>query len=258
MVVRGVYVYVFEGYYYIFLNYNDSGLLSLGKTLVEKIKNEMIKLNNKDILNFILNKIENDNDICISSRPVSEFVRNDMFIEWVYIINFDRMIFSVEDMYPTLCYKNYHEFDLYNIPENWIEIFSNEFYELFDKNKNALALDKNVKTFEKNEKISNNKVKCKWLACNDNFLNDSDVLKHIINDHVKNQKKRFICEWNNCNKIHKRREHLKAHIRRHNSYKSYYCCLCNNKYKHNSDIRRHIIRTHKEKRSIIHTLIRCN
>jgi hypothetical protein len=233
MIARGIYVYVFEGYHYAFLNYNDSGLKNFGKVLVGKINNEMIKLDSEHILNFILGEIKDDKDICISSTPIdSDFVRGDLWIEWVYIINFDKKIFSVEDMYPTIHNKNYYEFDLYNIDENWIEKFSNEFYEIFEKDDN-----------KKNEL----KHKCKWVGCSDIFTGYPELLTHIIKHHCNiRREKMFICEWSDCNRKCKKRYNLKIHILTHIPYQSYCCSLCNTKFKRNSDVRRHKLTAHKK------------
>lgn len=109
MGTRGYIVYVYKGIYYVLYNHWDSYPEGLG----EKIVNEISEFDDEP-LKIILNKLkitDNENILDIStSRPV-----NDLFIEWIYFINFDKNVFEVEGGVVDLSYK------LNKIPEDWMK-----------------------------------------------------------------------------------------------------------------------------------------
>ncbi len=149
MGTKGIYVYKYKGIYYIFFSSHDSYLSCLGNSIVEDIKriisNDQIKLI-KDLIRCIplTNGKYSEGDRhfpsihdsikyydCYSYYTSSEEPGCAIFVEYVYIIDFDNNKFIVKQNDDN-CYK----FNLFNIPDNWIEILeSRDSYD--DKEENS-------------------------------------------------------------------------------------------------------------------------
>ena len=112
MGTRGYIVYIHKGKYYGVYNHYDSYPEGLGINLVESLVN--FKTNKKNIEELIeeLEKLDGP-------------VETDLFIEWVYNINFDEMTFSVDGGF----YDGFSKIDELD-PVAWIENFTKRNEEL--------------------------------------------------------------------------------------------------------------------------------
>ena len=74
---------------------------------------------------------------------------------------------------------------------------------------------------------------CRWRNCNGGDLGNMDVLvRHIKDQHIDNHsgraQKKFVCEWEGCNRIdvpHASAYALRSHMRSHTREKPFYCGL---------------------------------
>jgi hypothetical protein len=111
MGTRGYYVFLFNGVYYVFYNHCDSYPYGLGLNIVE----ELSRINNAVIDDWKtqLVKIEtSSNPQCLFFEGLSNAINNssrydvqvvkmepkqDLFIEWIYIIDLDNNTFQVNN-----------------------------------------------------------------------------------------------------------------------------------------------------------------
>jgi hypothetical protein len=139
MGTRGYYVFKYNGIYYIFYNHYDSYFSGLGQSIVDHI-NESIKndINWIKTLKKLLDKvklIEQEQDgasqyenIIMSLTYAEQYVyhtsedepSNNLFIEFVYIIDIDMMKFKV--IPSSNEYYNSKVFNLTSIPKDWAKI----------------------------------------------------------------------------------------------------------------------------------------
>ncbi|RKP10648.1 hypothetical protein THASP1DRAFT_1840, partial [Thamnocephalis sphaerospora] len=90
---------------------------------------------------------------------------------------------------------------------------------------------------------------CQWLNCASQFNTAEDLFAHVNEDHVGRNAKGNLClecRWAGCTVSKAKRDHLISHIKSHLSYKPYACGLCEARFKHMSDLKRHE-GTHREK-----------
>lgn len=69
---------------------------------------------------------------------------------------------------------------------------------------------------------------CHWKNCGVEFSTQEELVRHINNDHIQNNKKNFICRWENCSreeKPFKALYMLVVHIRRHSGEKPHRCTV---------------------------------
>lgn len=115
MGTRGYIVVKYENKYYRKYNHNDSYPSYLGKNIVNLIKSRKA---NKTF-EYMLYIMDEDEDFEVEDglyiTDNKEEIENDAYIEWVYIVDLDNMIFKIIGYDDELIY-NLHE-----IPDNWLE-----------------------------------------------------------------------------------------------------------------------------------------
>lgn len=137
MGTRGLYVFKYEGIYYVFYNHFNSYASYLGVRIVKDIRT-VTNNNEWGLVKYLITKIplRTDNSsgdsiyggIINSSTNPLDFVYNtsdcepvcNIFIEFIYIIDLDDDIFSIKTN------QSEKSFALQDIPYNWIDIFENE------------------------------------------------------------------------------------------------------------------------------------
>ncbi|KAI8058306.1 hypothetical protein BDF22DRAFT_598223, partial [Syncephalis plumigaleata] len=65
---------------------------------------------------------------------------------------------------------------------------------------------------------------------------------HVTEEHVGRNATGNLClqcQWAECNISKSKRDHLISHIKSHLSYKPYACGMCEARFKHQSDLKRH-------------------
>jgi hypothetical protein len=130
MGTRGLYVFKYRGIYYIFYNHYDSYPSGLGKLIISDIR-QLVKDNKLDIVKELVGGIplmekqtegssEYDGIVNCIKRPEdfiyytsSEEPNYNMFIEYIYIIDFD------ENMFTMKTHGFNSNFDLLNISCNF-------------------------------------------------------------------------------------------------------------------------------------------
>lgn len=69
---------------------------------------------------------------------------------------------------------------------------------------------------------------CHWKDCSVEFPTQSDLVKHINNDHLQANKKSFVCRWEGCSRAEKPfKAHymVLVHMRRHTGEKPHKCTV---------------------------------
>lgn len=122
MGTRGYFVVKFEGRYYRIYNHGDSYPSSLGKKVVAAIKGKEIERSLK-YLTHLLNFFLSSEDSVAYRRFIlitDDFkdIENDVVIEWVYIIDLDKLTLTFTGGYLQPVYP------LSEIPDDWLEQFS--------------------------------------------------------------------------------------------------------------------------------------
>jgi hypothetical protein len=183
MGTRGLYVFKYNGIYYIFYNHYDSYPSALGESIVkdimEIINNNIFDTVKESIKKIPLTKEENNGDnayvsiIDASSSPLyytyhtSDLEPNtNIFIEYVYIIDFDENVFVVKQ--NEFNNNRYKTFNLFSIPKNWINLIYtddeviqnkiNDDIEMSDSDTKEDTILK-IKLLETNSKIYRMKLK---------------------------------------------------------------------------------------------------
>ncbi|TMW47525.1 hypothetical protein DOY81_007396 [Sarcophaga bullata] len=96
---------------------------------------------------------------------------------------------------------------------------------------------------------------CHWQDCGIEFMTQDELVKHINNDHIQNNKKAFICRWEDCTrgeKPFKAQYMLVVHMRRHTGEKPHKCTKpyvckapgCIKRYTDPSSLRKHVKTVH--------------
>ena len=129
MGTRGYVVIKYNGIYYIFYNNSDSYLSSLGLSVLEEIKT-IIKLNKLNYVKSLFATIEQldefegsenyffgiinsltDIDYCQYMTSL-EKPKCNVFIEWIYTVDFDTNVFSIQN------YKKHYKVSFSNLPDD--------------------------------------------------------------------------------------------------------------------------------------------
>ncbi|XP_071943459.1 zinc finger protein GLI3-like [Antedon mediterranea] len=96
---------------------------------------------------------------------------------------------------------------------------------------------------------------CEWLECTMNCNTLDELVHHINNDHIHNEKKEFICHWRDCireEKPFKAQYMLVVHMRRHTGEKPHKCTFegCNKAYSRLENLKTHL-RSHTGERPYV-------
>merc|ERR1712223_985187 len=87
---------------------------------------------------------------------------------------------------------------------------------------------------------------CHWVGCDRGDLQTQDELvRHLNEDHIGQNKKSFVCQWNRCSreeKPFKAQYMLVVHIRRHTGEKPHRCTfeMCNKAYSRLENLKTHL------------------
>jgi hypothetical protein len=130
MGTRGFYVYKYDNKYFVFYNHWDSYLSGLGQEIIKQLKQmttydiERLKQN---LINIHISQLKNtgNNFTSLTDAPANpqnyclveistKEPSNDLFIEFIYIINLDHNEFQIKTLN-----KNY-SYELFNVPDFWI------------------------------------------------------------------------------------------------------------------------------------------
>ena len=116
MGTRGYIVIKFQNKYYRIYNHWDSYPDGLGVNVVNAVKTRKIE-KTKECVDYIINKFLTNQDNLDITEDV-RYIVNDVFIEWVYIIDIDNDTFSFTGgkYNPVYC--------LNEIPDDWLEKFN--------------------------------------------------------------------------------------------------------------------------------------
>ena len=116
MGTRGYIVIKFQNKYYRIYNHWDSYPEGLGVNVVNAVKTRKIE-KTKEYVDYIIDKFLTNQDNLDITEDVRDIV-NDVFIEWVYIIDIDNDTFSFTGgkYKPVYC--------LNEIPDDWLEKFN--------------------------------------------------------------------------------------------------------------------------------------
>lgn len=130
MGTRGFYVYKYDHVYYIFYNHWDSYLSGLGQEIIkqfrqltlddiEKMKQHLRTIHwsqSKNTGNNFTNIVDapaNPQIYCLVDITITETI-NDLFIEYIYIIDLDLNEFKIKTL------NKHYSYELFNVPDFWI------------------------------------------------------------------------------------------------------------------------------------------
>jgi hypothetical protein len=120
MGTRGYIVVKFENRYYRIYNHWDSYPSNLGVKVVSIIREEQLN-KNLDCLNNVIEQFKEQVYITDNKNDIE----NDLFIEWVYIIDLDESTLKITGGYyePTYTFEEIKEWDS---DSDWVELFNKE------------------------------------------------------------------------------------------------------------------------------------
>ncbi len=158
MGTHGYVVFKYKGIYYIYYNHWDSYCDNLGRIVIDEID----KMISDDSIDFYKNKLlripfnDDNSDGCTCFHSIKSSIinyKNSVYYtsedeptnEYVYIIDFDEEEFIITK------YGDRYIFDLFDIPDNWIDIVEeNEHYEYEKKDKKVKnKINNKIKELEK-------------------------------------------------------------------------------------------------------------
>lgn len=120
MGTRGYIVVKFENRYYMIYNHFDSYPSNLGVKVVSIIREEQLN-NNLDCLNNVIQQFKEQVYITDNKNDIE----NDLFIEWVYIIDLDENTLKITGGYYKPTYT-FEEIKKWESDSDWVELFNKE------------------------------------------------------------------------------------------------------------------------------------
>ncbi len=147
MVTHGYVSFKYRGIYYNFYNHSDSYYSCLGENVVNEvydmISNNYMEYYKKELLRIPLVEQTGEGDghfhsihsaICFYDCRQYYTSYDEPGSEYVYIIDFDE-----EEMIIEKYGQNRYTFNLFDIPENWMEIVKNSDYYMYENSEEIKA-----------------------------------------------------------------------------------------------------------------------
>ncbi|KAH3668372.1 hypothetical protein OGAPHI_002126 [Ogataea philodendri] len=91
-------------------------------------------------------------------------------------------------------------------------------------------------------------LQCKWKGCSQYCDDAKSLYQHLCDTHVgrkSNKNLELSCQWEDCQVVTIKRDHITSHIRVHIPLKPYACDQCSKKFKRPQDLKKHA-KTHFE------------
>ena len=166
MVTHGFVAFKYEGIYYVYYNHSDSYCSCLGVLVVNEVNHMIdknyIKYYKKKLVRIPLQEQPNDGDNYFHSiySVIKDYDSHSYYTskyepsnEYTYIIDFD------EDEFIINKYRNRYIFNLFDIPDDWMEIVENNDEYMYENKEDIQKERIKQKIQELEDEISKLKLK---------------------------------------------------------------------------------------------------